>query len=81
MLSRGRYAGVILAELAVTEESGLANGTIGEIVTAVPGVTVLGVMQSDGSVVAGSQPSLRLQSGDQLIVLGPEQEMQRLSRR
>ena len=77
-LSSGRHGERILAELEVTEESGLARLTIDGCFVNCPGATVLALQKSDGSIEVGPRPATVLEVGDRLMVLGDEQDLEAL---
>ncbi|MEX2247739.1 MAG: potassium channel protein [Dehalococcoidia bacterium] len=77
----GGGGGQILAEIEVTEESGLAGSALQDIFGASSGCSVLGVQRAGGELVVGAQAELRVGAGDRVMVLGPEQELARATRR
>ena len=77
-LAAGRHGERILAELEVTEESGLARLTIDGCFVNCPGAVVLALQKSDGSIEVGPRPATVLEVGDRLMVLGDEQDLEAL---
>lgn len=69
----------ILAELEVTEESGLVDLSIDDIFHATH-VAVLGLQRISGELIVGPGPELHVGRGDRLMVVGPELELSRVSR-
>jgi voltage-gated potassium channel len=70
----------ILAELAVTDVSGLVGRQIGEIIERSERLTVLGLQRADGELIVGPRPELSLEDGDRLMVVGPEQDISDIAR-
>jgi voltage-gated potassium channel len=70
-LAVGRKAGQILAEIEVTEESGLFGLYVRHMLEASP-VTILGVQRAGGELIVGPRDDVRLEMGDRLMVVGPE---------
>ena len=70
----------ILAELEVTEGSGMAGRSVAEACPEGVPVTPLGVLHPDGRVVVGASRDVTLAAGDRLIVLGPEGAVEQLAR-
>ena len=78
-LPHGRH-GVILAELEVRPDGPLAGRTLSEACGGAPTLRVLAVQHADGSVAVAPPPDTRLASGDQVVVLGDEGDVQALGR-
>jgi voltage-gated potassium channel len=78
-LAAGRHGEQILAELEVSQESGLAGMTIEACFRACPGATVLALQKSSGTIQVGPRGNAILELGDRLIVLGYEAELEALS--
>jgi voltage-gated potassium channel len=74
-LAAGRHGEQILAELEVTEESGLAGLTIDGCFINCPGATVLALQKPSGPIQVGPRPSTVLEVGDRLMVLGDEEDL------
>ena len=79
-LAVGGNADQILAEIEVTEESGLEGTSLRDIVQA-PGITVLGLQRARGELIVGVRDDVRVARGDRLMVVGPEHEVERATRR
>jgi voltage-gated potassium channel len=77
-LAAGRHGEQILAEIAVTEESGLAGLTIDGCFISCPGATVLALQKPTGPIQVGPRPTTVLEVGDRLMVLGDEEDLQAL---
>ena len=68
--------GGVLAEIGITEEDGLAGGTIEEVLKACPTITVLAVRHTGGELTVGPPTQTRLAVGDKLILVGEEEELE-----
>jgi voltage-gated potassium channel len=77
-LAAGRHGEQILAEIEVTEESGLAGLTIDGCFISCPGATVLALQKSTGPIQVGPRPTTVLEVGDRLMVLGDEEDLEAL---
>ena len=73
-LSVGRNAEQILAELEVTEDSGLLGLYVRHLVEE-SGVTVLGVQRESGELIVGPREDVRLEMGDRLMLVGTERDI------
>jgi voltage-gated potassium channel len=71
-LAASRQVEHILAELEVSEESGLAGMTIETCFQACPTATILAVQNASGAIQVGPRGNTVLQLGDRLMVLGYE---------
>jgi voltage-gated potassium channel len=80
-LATGRHGEQVLAELEVTEESGLAGMTIEECFRACPDATLLALQKPTGAIQVGPRGTTTLASGDRLMVLGTEEELEALGPR
>jgi Trk K+ transport system NAD-binding subunit len=78
-LATGRHGEQILAELEVSQESGLAGVTIEGCFLSCPGATVLALQKADGAIQVGPREGTVLELGDRLIVLGDEADLEALS--
>lgn len=78
-LATGRHGDLVLAELAVTEASGLAGHRCGELVDNARNATLLGIRRVDGALVVGPQREEQLREGDIVIVLAEEPEIAALN--
>ena len=77
-LAAGRHGEQILAEIAVTDESGLAGLTIEGCFISCPDATVLALQKATGPIQVGPRPGTVLQVGDRLMVLGDEEDLESL---
>jgi voltage-gated potassium channel len=77
-LAAGRHGEQILAEIEVTEESGLAGLTIEGCFISCPGATVLALQRPTGPIQVGPRPTTVLEVGDRVMVLGDEVDLQAL---
>ncbi len=75
-LTRGRQEEQILAEIEISEESGLGSRTIEDVMQSCGGAVVLGVQRASGTIQVGPRGSTELEVGDRLIVLGEEAELE-----
>ncbi len=75
-LARGGHEEQILAEIEISEESGLGGRTIEDVMQPCPGAVVLGVQRATGAIQVGPHSDTPLQVGDRLIVLGEEAELE-----
>jgi voltage-gated potassium channel len=78
---QSREGDVILAELTVTPQSGLAERSLGEILGERTGVTVLALRRHEGAITAGPPLDTVLALHDQLIVLGPADQLESFATR
>ncbi|MCC7364942.1 MAG: NAD-binding protein [Dehalococcoidia bacterium] len=74
-LATGRHGDLVLAELAVTEMTGLAGQSCGQLLAGTPNATLLGIRRVDGTLVVGPQRDERLRDGDIVIVLAEEPDI------
>jgi voltage-gated potassium channel len=70
----------ILAEIEVTERSGLFGLYVRHINAESPDVTVLGLQRASGELIVGPRPDERLEAGDRIMVVGPESDVSSLAR-
>ena len=77
-LAAGRHGEQILAEIAVTDESGLAGLTIDGCFISCPGATVLALQKPTSPIQVGPRPTTVLEVGDRLMVLGDEEDLEAL---
>ncbi len=75
-LARGGQEEQILAEIEISEESGLGGGTIEGAMQSAPRAVVLGVQRANGAIQVGPHSDTALEVGDRLIVLGDEAELE-----
>ncbi|MGQ9571665.1 MAG: potassium channel family protein [Dehalococcoidia bacterium] len=77
-LAKGRHGEQILAELEVSEGSGLAGMTIEGCLRDCRGAVVLAVQKASGDVQVGPRGGTVLELGDRLMVLGSEAVLEAL---
>ncbi len=75
-LARGRHEEEILAEIAISEESGLGGRTIEDVMQCCREAVVLGVQRASGAIQVGPRGNTELEVGDRLIVMGEEAELE-----
>ncbi len=75
-LARGGHEEQILAEIEISEESGLGGRSIADVMQSAPRAVVLGVQRADGAIQVGPHSDTALEVGDRLIVLGDEAELE-----
>jgi voltage-gated potassium channel len=78
-LAVGRNADQILAEIEVTEDSGLFGIYIRHMLES-SRVTILGLQRAGGELIVGPRDDVRLEAGDRLMVVGPEKDVAAASR-
>jgi Trk K+ transport system NAD-binding subunit len=78
---QSREGDLILAELTITPQSGLAECTLAEVFGERPGVTVLALRRREGAITAGPPPDATLALHDQIIVLGPPDQLETFATR
>lgn len=71
-LASGRQQEQILAEIEISQESGLGGRTIEDVMKSCRGAVVLGVQRASGAIQVGPHGDTPLEAGDRLIVLGEE---------
>jgi voltage-gated potassium channel len=71
-LAIGHNAEQMLAEIEVTEDSGLFGLYIRHLIEASKQVKVLGLQRANGELIVGPGDDARLEMGDRLMVVGPE---------
>lgn len=75
-LARGRHQEQILAEIEISEESGLGGRALKDVMQTVPDTVVLGVQTAAGGIHVGPRGDTKLGVGDRLIVLGEEKKLE-----
>jgi voltage-gated potassium channel len=75
-LATGRQEEQILAEIEISEESGLAGRSIEDVMQVCQRTVVLGLQRATGAIQVGPLGSSELAPGDRLIVLGDETELE-----
>ena len=73
---RSRDHDLILAELTVTPESGMSGLTLERVFGSARDTTVLALRRGEGLLRAGPSSTEMLEPGDQLIVVGPAEELE-----
>lgn len=71
-LAVGRSGGQMLAEIEVTEASGLFGLYVRHLAEETPEIRVLGLQRANGDLIVGPPASERLGLGDRLMVVGSE---------
>lgn len=72
MLALGRHGGRMLAEIEITQASGLSGRRIEEVMEYCRGGIVLGVQRACGEIQVAPPGDMRLETGDRLIVMAEE---------
>ena len=75
-LASGRHEEQILAEIEISEESGLSGRTVEDVMQSCRGAVVLAVQRASGAIQVGPHSDTPLEVGDRLIVLGDEAELE-----
>lgn len=76
-----REGDLLLAEMTVTPTSGLAGRSLQEVFGGHRATTVLALRREDGEIVAAPPLSTTMQPHDQIIVLGPPDELETFTTR
>ena len=66
----------VLAEMEVTEESGLRDRTIHDVLHTLRSVAVLGLQRPSGELKVGPESDTLLAVGDRVIVMGQEPDLE-----
>jgi voltage-gated potassium channel len=77
-LATRQEGGLVLAEIDVSEGSGLAGQTIHDLLQWTRGIVVLGLQRADGTLLVDPDDSTSLATGDKIIVMGEEEELERI---
>jgi voltage-gated potassium channel len=77
-LAMRQLGGTILAEIDVTGESGLPGQTIHDLLHKSRTIVVLGLQKATGQLQVGPPSSTVLEAGDKVIVMGEEDELERI---
>lgn len=77
-LAARRDGAPVLAEIDVSEVSGLAGRTIHDVLHTCPSVIVLGLQSATGELTVGPDRVTVLRIGDRIIVMGEEQELEQI---
>jgi voltage-gated potassium channel len=75
-LATGQAGEKVLAEIDVSEASGLAGLSIHDVLHTCPSVVVLAVQKSTGELAVGAPSDTMLREGDRVIVMGQEDELE-----
>ena len=75
-LTTGQEGAQVLAEIEISEESGLAGRTIHDVLHACRTIVVLGLQRATGQMQVGPQADTTLEVGDKIIVMGEEEELE-----
>ena len=75
-LSGGQAGDKVLAEIDVSEASGLAGHTVHDVLHTCPSVVVLAVQRAGGELSVGAPSNTVLAEGDRVIVMGQEEELE-----
>lgn len=74
-LATGQEGERILAEIDASEDSGLPGQQISEVLAGCRTIVVLGIRRAGGNVLVGPPLTERLQTGDRVIVVGDDAEL------
>jgi len=77
-LATRQEGGPVLAEIEVSEGSGLAGQTIHDLLHWTRSIVVLGLQNATGQLQVGPPNTTALGAGDKLIVMGEEEELERI---
>ncbi len=75
-LATGGHEEQILAEIAISEESGLGGRTVEDVMQSCREAVVLGVQRASGTIQVSPRGGTKLEVGDRLIVMGEEGELE-----
>ena len=75
-LATGQAGEKVLAEIDVSEASGLAGHTVHDVLHTCPSVVVLAVHKATGELAVGAPSETVLSEGDRVIVMGQEEELE-----
>ena len=75
-LAARRDGGPVLAEIDVSDGSGLAGRTIHDVLHACRSVIVLGLQTATGELTVGPDRVTVLRVGDRIILMGQEEELE-----
>ena len=70
--------GAVLAEIEISEGSGLAGQTIHDLLHWTRSVVVLGLQNAGGELLVGPPATTVLSAGDKLLVRGDEDDLERI---
>ena len=80
-LVRSDGSDLLLAQVAVDDASGLAGRRLEETLGGMATMTVLALRRADGELLVKPDPGLALARGDELIVLGRAEDLERIAGR
>ena len=75
-LAARRDGGPVLAEIDISEASGLEGRTIHDVLHTCETVSVLGLQKPTGELQVGPSAQTQLRLGDRIIVMGQEEELE-----
>lgn len=75
-LATGHAGEKVLAEIDVSEASGLAGQTVREVLRKCPSVVALAILKPSGELVVTAPGEAVLREGDRVIVMGVEEELE-----
>lgn len=75
---QGNVVQSVVAQLLIESASTFAGGTIAAVLAACDAITVLGLRRPSGELIVGPSPAQRIETGDELIVVGLEPDIERL---
>lgn len=78
-LGTGDAVDRVLAEIEISEESGLAGRTVEDVISKNRTIIVMGLHKANGDVVVGPAMTSTVNVGDRIIVMGRESELEALS--
>lgn len=81
VLASGRQGEQLLAELVVTEESGMAGQTVHDVLHRSSATSLLAIQHAEGELVVGPPDSHVIEQGDRLILLSNEPDIEALGRK
>jgi voltage-gated potassium channel len=73
-----QVGGSILAEIEVSEESGLIGQTIHDVLHASETIVVMGLQKANGQLQVAPPATTALEAGDKVIVMGSEDELEQI---
>jgi len=77
-LSMRQVEGPVLAEIEVSDGTGLSGQTIHDLLHWTRSIVVLGLQEASGQLQVGPTNDTVLATGDKLIVMGEEEELERI---
>jgi voltage-gated potassium channel len=77
-LAMRQAGGPILAEVEVSEDSGLVGQTIHDVLHQSETIVVMGLQKANGDLQVGPARETALEAGDKVIVMGEEEELEHI---